>query len=253
MSTLSLDLRGVESTHALPREAPAKGASLSLLLHSMGISTLVLIPLLQSTNPPEVAHAMATPLFRPIAVTLPPAPLRVTMRPRGTGATRSAAALVPVPSTFRDIRTSLPANTAMSLDPVPNFDGSRSGEPAPDDHLEGTCPLGSICGTAAVPISDPGPTAVRIGGDIKEPRLIENRPPVYPPIAQAAGVAGQVVLDAHVGPDGRVREIRIVEGHTLFNDAALTSVRSRRYEPLRLNGVPTDFLVTITVAFTVRR
>ena len=105
MSTLSLDLRGVESAHALPSKAPAKGASLSLLLHSVGISTLLLIPLLQSTNPPEVAHAMATPLFRPITVTLPPAPLRVTMRPRGTGATRSAVALVPVPSTLRDIPT----------------------------------------------------------------------------------------------------------------------------------------------------
>jgi hypothetical protein len=30
-------------------------------------------------------------------------------------------------------------------------------------------------------------------------------------------------------------------------------VRSRRYEPLLLNGVPTDFLITITVAFNLRR
>jgi TonB family protein len=71
-------------------------------------------------------------------------------------------------------------------------------------------------------------------------------------MAQAARVGGRVVLEAHVGPDGRVREITIVESHALFNEAALASVRSRRYEPLRLNGVPTDFLITITVAFSVR-
>ena len=35
--------------------------------------------------------------------------------------------------------------------------------------------------------------------------------------------------------------------------ATPASVRSRRYEALLLNGVPTDFLVTITVAFSFRR
>ena len=74
MTTLSLDLRGLESTPTLPRETPAKGASLSLLLHSAGISTLVLIPLLQSTNPPEVANPITTTLVRPITVIMPPAP-----------------------------------------------------------------------------------------------------------------------------------------------------------------------------------
>ena len=253
MSTLSLDLRGVESTHVLPREAPAKGASLSLLLHSVGISTLVLIPLLQSTTPPEVAHAIAAPLFRPITVTLPLAPLRVAARPRGPDAIRSAFAAVPDLSTPRDLPTSLPTDTGINLDLVSNFDGAPTGDPDPGGRIDGTCPLGSLCGTAVTPIEGPVPTTVRIGGDIKEPRLIENRAPVYPPIAQAAGVAGKVVLEAHVGPNGRVREIRIVEGHTLFDEAALASVRSRRYEPLRLNGVPTDFLITITVAFNFRR
>lgn len=252
MNPLSFDLRGVEATHALPREAPARVASLSLLLHGAGISALVLIPLLQSTNPPEVAHAIAPPLIRPIMVALPPAPLRVVARPRGPNATRAAAAIVPVPATVTDIPTSLPSNPGIGLDPAPSFQGTTPGDLG-SGAIDGGCPLGSICGTAAVPTATPGPITVRIGGDIREPRLIENRAPVYPPMAQAAGVPGRVVLEAHVGPDGRLREIRIVEGHALFNDAALASVRSRRYEPLRLNGVPTDFLITITMAFNVRR
>ncbi len=252
MNPLSFDLRGVEATHALPREAPARVASLSLLLHGVGISALVLIPLLQSTNPPEVTHATATPLLRPIIVALPPAPMRVASRPPRASAARAAAAAVPVPETATDIPTSLPSRQGIGLDPVPDIDGTTPGDPSPGS-IDGGCPLGSICGPAAVATAEPGPTMVRIGGDIKEPRLIENRAPVYPPMAQAAGVPGKVVLEAHVGPDGRVREIRILEGHALFNDAALASVRSRRYEPLRLNGVPTDFLITITMAFNVRR
>jgi protein TonB len=71
-------------------------------------------------------------------------------------------------------------------------------------------------------------------------------------MAQAARVSGRVVLEAHVGLDGRVKEVRITQSHALFDEAALASVRSRLYEPLLLNGVPTEFLVTITVAFNVR-
>jgi len=252
MSTLSLDLRGVEATHALPREAPAKGASVSLLVHSAVISTLILIPLLQSTNPPQVARATTTPLLRPITVTLPPPPLRVTARPRVQNRGPSTSAAAPVLSTPASVPNSLPMDTAFDLVSVPDFDGPPSDGPGPVGRIDGTCPPGSLCGTAAVPIEGPPRAVVRIGGLIGEPRLVEGHAPIYPAIAQAAGVAGKVVLEAHVGPDGRVREVRILEGHTLFNEAAMDSVRSRRYEPLRLNEVPTAFLVTITVAFKAR-
>jgi protein TonB len=151
----------------------------------------------------------------------------------------------------QSLPTSLPTNSGINPDPAPGDPDLTPGVIGPPGGVEGSCPLGSLCGAAA-PLPDPVPATVRIGGDIKEPQLIENRPPVYPPMAQAARVGGRVVLEAHVGPDGRVREITIVESHALFNEAALASVRSRRYEPLRLNGVPTDFLITITVAFSVR-
>ena len=92
-----------------------------------------------------------------------------------------------------------------------------------------------------------------MGGLIKEPRLIASHPPLYPPIARQAGASGRVVIEAYVGRDGLVGDCRIVEGSRLFDEAALTSVRSRRYKPLLLNGVPSDFLVTITVAFNINR
>jgi protein TonB len=141
----------------------------------------------------------------------------------------------------------------LDFGPGPISDAQPSDRDDPTGSLVGACPLGSVCGTGVVPIAGPPRPPVRIGGVIKEPRLIEGRAPLYPPIAQAAGVTGRVVLEAHVGPDGRVREVRITEGGTLFDEAALASVRSRRYEPLLLNGIPTDFLLTITVTFNSRR
>ena len=62
-----------------------------------------------------------------------------------------------------------------------------------------------------------------------------------------------MILEAHVSEHGRVLEVRVVEGHALFTEAALASVRSRVYEPLLLNGVRSDFLLTITMAFNIRR
>ena len=62
-----------------------------------------------------------------------------------------------------------------------------------------------------------------------------------------------MILEAHVGEDGRVVDVRVIEGHRLFDESALASVRSRRYEPLLLNGVRSDFLVTITLTFRIRR
>jgi protein TonB len=251
MSTLSLDLRGVEATHALPSEARAEGASMSLLLHGVGITSLVLIPLLQSTNPPEVSHAILAPLARPITVTLPPARVPARRAPAHPASAVRSTAPVFTPALTPDSpnRTNL-----LDVDPVPGTTGEIGDlDPSRTEGVGDDCPLGSICGPAIHPIAPAHPPTVRIGGLIKEPRLIDGRAPVYPAMAQAAGVGGKVVLEAHVGPDGRVRGVTIVAGHSLFDEAALASVRSRRYEPLLLNDVPTDFLITITVVFNVRR
>ena len=248
MSTLSLDLRGAGRTPTLPSSATARGATVSLVVHGVGISALVLVPLLGAANPPEVGNAITVPLVQPITVTLPPAPrgrplTRDSNKPHRTS---SMAASPTVPTQTPD---SLNLVNALDVDPAPPADpGHPDGDP-----VGGECPLGSLCSSAALPGSEPQPMTVRIGGDIREPRLIESRWPQYPPIALAAGVAGRVVMEAHVGRNGRILEVKIIESHSLFDEAALASVRSRLYEPLLLNGVPTDFLITITMAFNPRR
>jgi len=251
MSTLSLDLRGVEASHELPHEARSKGASISLLVHSIGLATLIVVPLLQTTGLPEVAAAAAPPLPRTILVSLPPAarPQALARRaPKGGRPSQSAAVF---PTTPKDTPTTL--NLASLLDPTV---GPISDLPQVDDQpgsQGGTCPLGSLCGAGSLPVGDPPAALVRIGGSIREPKLRDSRPPVYPSLAQAAGQEGTVVIEAHIGVDGRVKEATITQGHRLFDEAALASVRSRRYDPLLLNGVATEFLLTITVRFSVRR
>jgi len=254
MRPLSLDLRGGPVEVALTQPNGTGAAGVSFLVHAVGITALVLVPLLRAAAPPKPANAALEPLVTPVRVVLPPA---APERPRAERrpappqrATRPAAAIFEVP---KDVPTSIVhSDDLLDIDFGPSVPGLLPGPGDPS--LARACALGALCGDAPLPVAEPlQRQPVRVGGIIAEPRLIDARAPQYPPVAQATGVSGKVVIEAHVGPDGRVRECRVLEGHPLFDEAALASVRTRRYQPLKLNDVPTDFLVTITVAFSIRR
>ena len=61
---------------------------------------------------------------------------------------------------------------------------------------------------AATRAAPQAPSAVRVGGSIKEPRKLKNVTPVYPQMAKQARVQGIVILECTIGPDGRVQEVR---------------------------------------------
>ena len=90
---------------------------------------------------------------------------------------------------------------------------------------------------------------VRVGGDVREPRVVRLVPPVYPPLASRARVAGTVILEATLTEDGTVDQIRVISGHPLLIDAAINSVKQWRYEPTLLNGIPVRVVLTAKVVF----
>jgi TonB family protein len=252
MKSLSLDLRRLEPLPEPFSETPAKSAAVSLLAHAGGIGAIVLIPLLGASVPPETASAFNDPLVAPIIVALPPPP--PPRQPPAAGPQRSAAAAAAPSTQTLTEPLDTPTSLALVSDVLEPSTGILPGRVGPDSQAKGDCALGALCGTGLAGVAEPGPPQTpRIGGVIREPRLIASRPPQYPPLAQATGVSGQVILEAHVSENGRVLEVRVVEGHPLFTEVALASVRSRVYEPLLLNGVRSDFLLTITMAFNIRR
>ena len=104
------------------------------------------------------------------------------------------------------------------------------------------------------PLTDgSGPTPVRVGGNIRAPRKIENVPPEYPQRLVEAGLQGKVVVEAVVGVDGRVVRTRALtmEAHPDFAKAAVEAVRQWRYEPTLLNGAPIEVVMTVTVDFSL--
>ena len=106
--------------------------------------------------------------------------------------------------------------------------------------------LGLVLGVAAGGVAQ---APVRISGGVMAAQVLTRVEPVYPPIAQAAGVSGAVVLHAVIGDDGLVKNLQVVSGPEMLRGAALDAVRQWTYRPYVLNGVPTAVDTTVTVSF----
>jgi TonB family protein len=87
------------------------------------------------------------------------------------------------------------------------------------------------------------------GARVREARVIQRVPPVYPPLARQARVSGVVRLEATVGKDGRVVSATAVSGPPLLRQAAVEAVEQWIYEPASLNGEPVEASTKIDVAF----
>ena len=112
---------------------------------------------------------------------------------------------------------------------------------------------GGIPGLAAPVMAAPaaeGPKKpVRIGGDVKPPRLIYGPAAVYPILASQGHVHGIVVIDAIIDEHGSVVQEKVLSGHPLLIQAALKAVSERKYEPTILDGVPTPVDLRVEVNF----
>src|SRR5947208_484661 len=82
----------------------------------------------------------------------------------------------------------------------------------------------------------PPPAPVRAGGASKSPAPGKHVDPIYPPIAQTARVQGIVILEATIGVDGRVTDVKVLKSVPLLDQAALDAVRQWTYTPTTLNG-----------------
>ena len=100
-------------------------------------------------------------------------------------------------------------------------------------------------------VLDGYPDAVRVGGDVREPRRITNVSPVYPEAARAAKIQGLVILELVIDTNGRVAAPRILRGVELLNEAALDAVSQWEFEPTFVNSVATPVRMTVTVNFTL--
>jgi TonB family protein len=79
--------------------------------------------------------------------------------------------------------------------------------------------------------------------------LLDKVQPSYPEQALKAGLQGAVVLQAWIGKDGSIRDLKLVDGSLLLGQAAVKAVRQWRYKPYLRNGVAVEAETYVTVSF----
>jgi len=212
---------------------------LSVVVHVAGATALFVVPLLALDSLPPVADRATWIAAR--ASEIPPPESR---------AARAATSAAPAVAPLEAPPGLAPESDLPAVGPgAPSFEpGSGSGE----------IPTGIGGGELALAPPPPPPalpdvrTPVRVGGVVERPRKIVDVAPVYPPVAIQAQIAGAVILEAVIAEDGTVRDLKVLRGKPLLDQAAIDAVRQWRFTPTRLGGVPVSVVMSVTVNFALR-
>jgi periplasmic protein TonB len=74
---------------------------------------------------------------------------------------------------------------------------------------------------------------------------------MYPILAKAVHVHGDVVIDSVIDPNGNVTQMKLVSGNPLLVTAAFDAVGQWKYQPTLLNGTPVAVEMQVTVHFNL--
>ena len=227
----------VESDKVAHRTNQTKTWPVSVALHSVFAVALIIVPILKGGLLPDPAAVKAF-FVEPMAAPAPPPP----PPPPAPKATRAPRIVAPVlmDDTFV-------APVVEELLPEDGLDlgiGLVGG-------VAGGVPGGVIGGVVGgLPDAPPPPQrAIRVGGQIKQPKKLKDVAPVYPDIAKQARVQGVVILECTISPQGKVTNVKVLRGIPLLNDSAMSAVKQWVYTPTLLNGVPVPVIMTVTVNF----
>jgi len=245
----------VMSSAVRPSRGRGRALPLSLAVHGAVFAAIAAVPLLREPDLVEAAvPTQSAVLFTPprVAVVVPPAPPPVIRRavprtsapsaPRDPGPAATTGPRAALPTDLATLGTGDPQDDTPPLclrdcEPGGTRDGLMVGDGIDDGNGEpGTDPM--------VPR--------RAGVDVTPPMRISGAQPVYPDLARRASITGTVVIECTIDPSGRVVNANVTRGIPLLNAAALEAVRTWRYRPTLVGGVPVAVLMTVTVSFSLR-
>lgn len=235
-----------------PRRRPM--FAVSAAAHAALAAALVVPPLLATPEPPEpdgfVRIETVPRLTSDAPVRIPVDSLR-RVRESGSGAraaSASAAGARPPVSQPTGIGSVLPDPTGESESEFTFEESGERSEPAYPGTGRGHGGGGEVgegCeGCNPISASAPGVTP---------PVAIQTVAPAYPELARRARVEGAVVLEAIIGSDGAVRDVRVLHGVSpLLDPAALEAVRRWRYRAASIDGRPVAVYLKVVLTFSLR-
>jgi protein TonB len=215
-------------------------------LQMVVIAVLLAVPLITTVGMP-LARTASTPVILG----------RVNPGPPPSDPARGAfhgRAMQIIPYTGRIMAPSHVPTTIVNGDDRPIGDPTPAGYVGPSIGDGPSLPI-PFSGTSVVPVPPAPKPASRplVSSRLLQGSLIHRVDPPYPQIAKSAGIQGAVVLEAIVGKDGSMENLRLISGHPLLVRAAIDAVSQWRYKPYVLNGDAIEVETQITVNFILAR
>jgi len=213
----------------------------SIALHAVILLIMVVVPILTSEELPDPTSVVKAFFVEPAAAPPPPPP-PPPPAPKSVNVPRPVATPPPTDSA----KFTAPVDVPEEIQPEEGLDLGVEGGTG----VEGGVPGGVVGGVVGgLPDAPPPMQAVRVGGQIKEPKKLKNVTPSYPDIARQARVQGVVILECTISPQGKVTQVTVLRGIPLLDQAAIDAVKQWVYTPTLLNGVPVPVIMTVTVNF----
>ncbi len=178
-----------------------------------------------------------------------------------------ALAVVATESTLIETRIPLPKAPDFPL-PVPGFEHQdaapiRRERVAIPESMRNSAPMErpvvvTVNPAQMMPVSAPQPQPaiqqfsepVAVSEEAARALLVHIVNPVYPPEALAQKLHGSVVLQAVIGRDGSVEDVKIVRGNFVLCRAAIAAVKQWQFQPYSLNGQAAATQTVITINFS---
>ena len=89
-------------------------------------------------------------------------------------------------------------------------------------------------------------------GGVTVPKRTKTVQPEYPPVAQAQGIRGIVILELVIDKEGKVAEARVVRSVPGLDEAALAAARQWVYEVTKVAGKPVSVRLTVPITFAMK-
>lgn len=247
MVTLIFSVAGFSSylIYAAARTKNWKRAAMPMgsMVEGLVVAALILYPLIYTSALPKAQLMRFLVAPAPPASPAPPAAVQHVVR-RVSIAQLMAMPRV-IPKTIPQVKNLPKLMPDASGIAVPGSVPQASGNGMP----------GLLPGASAAPPPPPAakavPERIRLGGVVEAAKAVYRPMPVYPPLAKVARVQGVVRLEAVIGKNGSIQNLRVISGHPLLIEAALDAVKQWRYEPTLLDGVPVEVVTEIDVAFNL--
>jgi len=90
---------------------------------------------------------------------------------------------------------------------------------------------------------------LKVSQGVSQGLILKKVPPDYPLQARQLRIEGIVQLQATIGKDRNIENVRVLGGHPILARAATDAVKRWKYRPYLLNGAPVEIETEVSVNF----